>query len=76
MDFQACARLCEGMTDCTEDLIVQLCTRAGSAMEDMSVIALTISALPAEERGAAIHVLEESVEQMLALIIAARSLDQ
>ena len=43
VDFAASLRLRSRMDDDTLELIVQLCTRAGMAMEDASVIALSVA---------------------------------
>lgn len=56
------------------DLVDQLSTRIGSIMEDMSVVALTLSPLGDPARYEAIDDLEHAARQITALIGAIRAL--
>lgn len=62
------------MDDDTSDLIVQLCTRIGMIMEDVSPVALMIAGMNAAEREAALAELGRVIEQLGPLIDAATDL--
>jgi len=54
----------------TADLIAQLCAKAGMTMEDASLIALSICAMPVEQWPATIDQLAEDVERVLSFLHA------
>jgi hypothetical protein len=58
----------------TEDLIAQLCTRAGILMEDASVMALMIRGLDVAERPARLKKLSAAIATMASLVEAAEAL--
>lgn len=76
MDFAPVLSLGSPMDDDTAELIRQLYTRVGMAMEDASVIALTLggprSTFDVEE----VVKLDAKIEQAWHLLRAAQSLDQ
>ena len=60
------------MDDDTRDLIVQLCTRVGTIMEDISAVALTISGMAANDRLAALEEIRKAAERISTLVEAVR----
>lgn len=62
------------MDETTEDLIAQLCTRAGIIMEDTSVRALMAQAMEPARRQVELIEVERDVQRCLAILSAARSL--
>ena len=62
------------MDDDTSDLVAQLCTRIGMAMEDASPVALTFAGMDPEARESALVELEVTIRQTNAMIAAARAL--
>ena len=74
VDLLLVTRLRAGMDKDISDLIVQLCTRVGIAMEDASVVALTVMGMEREERLAALIELDAAAERITVLVQAARVL--
>jgi hypothetical protein len=74
MDFAGVIRCQAQMNDNNDELIDLLCTKIGAIMEDASVIALTISGVPADERGARIGDLERASASIAAITAAVASL--
>ena len=62
------------MDDDTRELIDRLCTRAGSVMEDISVIALTTRRLQDDQLLEALAQIEAELDRMSSWTSAARSL--
>jgi hypothetical protein len=62
------------MDEETEDLIAQLCTRAGIIMEDTSVRALMVATVEPARRQVELIEVERQVQCCLAILSAARSL--
>ena len=62
------------MDKASDDLIDQLCTRAGMIMEDANPIALTMPSFHGDERKLALVQLERAAAEISALIVAARSI--
>ena len=60
--------------DDVDDLIAQLCTRAGMIMEDASPIALTLAILDAPRREQALTYLDSEICRMRSLVRAALAL--
>lgn len=58
------------MDDDNEELLVLLCTRIGSIMEDASVLALTIRTTRDGERAARIAELKRASESIAVLLMA------
>ena len=74
VDFRPAQVLRDGMDEDTRKLIDWLCTQVGSAMEDVSVIALTTRPLPDDQLLATLEQIEAEVDRMAAWIRDARSL--
>ena len=74
MDFAPASLLRDVMDDDTRTLIDRLCTRAGSVMEDISVIALTTRALSADQIVEVLDQIERDIDRMSSCIRAARTL--
>jgi len=62
------------MDNATRQLIDQLCTQVGIAMEDGSVVALTSRAIPPDQLSERMNTLLASAAKTYDLIKAARSL--
>lgn len=60
----------------TRELISILCTRAAMIMEDISLDALTVGAVPDEEARAKLEKLTEASRKISVLLQAAESLDE
>ncbi len=63
------------MNNDTSDLVVQLCTRIGMIMEDVSSLALTVAGMDIRERKRALTELDQEIERAIVLIAAAKALD-
>jgi hypothetical protein len=74
MDFVSVFRRRAHMNDDTDELVELLCTKIGAIMEDASVIALTIRAVPVGERGARIAELQWASASIAAITAAVASL--
>jgi hypothetical protein len=62
------------MKDDNEELMVLLCTRIGTIMDDASVLALTIRATRGGRRTATIAELQRAAESIAAFVTAAEAL--
>ena len=76
MDFAPASLLRDVMDDDTRTLIDRLCTRAGSVMEDISVIALTTRRLPDHQLLETLEHINAELDRMSSWISAARSLSE
>ena len=76
MDFAPASLLHDVMDDDTRELIDRLCTRAGLAMEDASVIALTTRPLTTDQIVDVLDQIERDIDQMSSWIRAARTLTE
>ena len=56
------------MDDETNDLVLQLSTRAGMLMEDASAIALTMRTLDQRQRRARLKALRQTIDRMAKLV--------
>lgn len=56
------------MDDDADDLVLQLCTRAGMLMEDASAIALTIRTVDPHDRMVVLTELRQAIERMARLV--------
>ncbi len=70
MDFAGVIGRQAHMNDNNDELVELLCTRIGAIMEDASVIALTIGAVPAMERNARIRQLQRASASIAAITAA------
>jgi|JI8StandDraft_2_1071088.scaffolds.fasta_scaffold73583_1 hypothetical protein len=70
LDFASVFRRRAHMNDDNDELVELLCTRIGAIMEDASVIALTIGAVPPMERGARIRQLQRASASIAAITAA------
>jgi len=70
LDFASVFRRRAHMNDDNDELIELLCTRIGAIMEDASVIALTIGAVPPMERGVRIRQLQRASASIAAITAA------
>ena len=74
VDFGPARPLHDSMDEDTRKLIDRLCTRAGSAMEDTSLVVLTTRRLPDDQLFGTLEQIEKDVDRMANWIRAARSL--
>jgi hypothetical protein len=74
IDFVGVIRRHVRMKEDNDELVEMLCTKIGAIMEDASVIALTIRAVPVGERGARIVELQRASASIAAISAAVASL--